>query len=125
MITLKTLKDATAQEVFNQVTTHLLNQNCRSVNKVGYDGVESCMYHGNGGLKCAAGCLIGDDEYRKDMEGYDWPELVDKGRVPAYHLGLITKLQKVHDGLTPNMWVENLKNTAKEYGLKFNFGGEK
>jgi len=124
MITLKTLHEATAQQVFNQVTTHLLNQNLISVNKE-LDGVESCMLRGKEDLKCAAGCLIGDDEYRKDMEGYDWPHLVDKRGVPVYHLGLITKLHKVHDGFTPDMWVENLKNIAKEHQLKFNFGGEK
>ena len=124
MITLKTLQEATAQQVFNQVTTHLLKQNCRSVGR-SVVGIESCMYRGDITLKCAAGSLIGDDEYLKSMEGGNWLYLVMKGVVPVYHSQLISQLQSVHDGFTPDLWVENLKNTAKEYGLEFNFGGEK
>ena len=66
MITLKTLGKATAQEVFDQVATHLLTQNERSL-----DGA-SCSYRNCDGLKCAAGCLISDDEYDNQMEGIDW-----------------------------------------------------
>jgi len=124
MITLKTLQEATAQQVFNQVTSHLLKQNNRSVGPT-IDGVESCMYLSNDGLKCSAGCLIGDDEYYKNLEGKTWLQLVEMSAVPEYHIPLIIQLQNVHDGFTPDMWVENLKNTAKEYGLEFNFGGEK
>lgn len=36
-------------------------------------------------LKCAAGCLIGDDEYNKDiLEGYNWDSLSSIGYVPHF-----------------------------------------
>jgi hypothetical protein len=56
MITLETLPQATAQEVFDQVATHLLTQRQRSTTK------GNCAYRGDDGLKCAAGCLLGPDD---------------------------------------------------------------
>lgn len=43
MITLKTLPQATAQEVFNQIRDHLLTQNCQS--REG-QGKGLCLYRG-------------------------------------------------------------------------------
>ena len=67
MITLKTLPQATAQDVFDHVTQHLLKQGKRSVSSTG-----ACQYRteqAEGVLKCAAGCLITDDEYNSKFEG--------------------------------------------------------
>ena len=64
MITLKTLPQATAQEVFDQVTQHLLKQG-----KAARSGTGACRYRVETRgeiLKCAAGCLIADDEYAED-----------------------------------------------------------
>ena len=60
MITLKTLPQATAQEVFDQITQHLLQQGKAAKSVTG-----ACRYRietAEGILKCAAGCLIADDE---------------------------------------------------------------
>ena len=66
-ITLKTLEQATAQEVFDQVAEHMLTQYELSMLN------DTCVYRGYSGLKCAAGCLIGDDEYNNElMEGFTW-----------------------------------------------------
>lgn len=93
MITLKTLEQATAQEVFDQVALHLLTQGERSINEEG-----NCAYRGRMGLKCAGGCLIGDDEYDERMENKSW----NSGRmaefgVPKAHKQLILSLQVIHD----------------------------
>lgn len=111
MINLKTLKDAQAQEVFDQVVNHLLEQNQRSIFE------SSCVYFGPGGIKCAAGCLISDDEYVKDMEGNNWSEMIGKGYAPLTHGGLIKALQVVHDSYNPVEWKHQLDLVATTFDL--------
>lgn len=118
MITLSTLKDATEQEIFDQVSTHLLTQGKKSV-KSG-----SCAYRGSGGLKCAAGCLISDDEYDESFEGtifgYVEMESLVKG-VSGKSLDLIQQLQSTHDSYNAKTWKDRLIDIAEEHNLKFNF----
>lgn len=90
MITLATLEEATAQEVFDQVVNHLRKQNKQSLAN------SKCLYR-YGDLKCAAGCLISDEEYHRDMEGSTWLILVDKLGIPNAHESLIFALQDIHD----------------------------
>lgn len=111
MITLKTLASATAQEVFDQVAQHLLSQGQRS-----WSG-SLCMYrHGN--LRCAAGCLIGDDEYSMDFEELLWTSLVRDGIAPEEHKHLIRCLQRTHDTFGAHEWREKLIGIAREYKLE-------
>lgn len=93
-ITLATLKDATAQQVFSQVANHLLNQKARSVREGGH-----CVYRGPNGLKCAAGCLIADKEYKPEMDGSnsDWEDVVSRFSLSSNHKQLIKQLQQAHD----------------------------
>jgi hypothetical protein len=110
MITLKTLPQATAQEVFDQVARHLLTQNEKAY--ASNDGGK-CFYR-LGMLKCAAGCLIADNEYRQQFETLgEWRNLVDDGLVPDTHEGLISHLQNVHDYYAPVEWREALRGFAK------------
>jgi hypothetical protein len=111
MITLKTLPQATAQEVYIQVKTHLLAQNCRSV-----DG-RGCLYRGPNGTKCAAGSLIGDDEYKECMERNSWGILVSRGEVPLAYKLLIQVLQTVHDNYEVERWSKELEIIALRYNL--------
>ncbi len=113
-ITLKTLPEATAQEVFDQVVDHLMNQNKESMNNF------MCRYRNSDGLKCAAGCLIGDNEYNKAWEGIGWDEMVKSGYVSESHNWLIRKLQRVHDNFEVHKWVCQLKQIAIEFSLKSN-----
>lgn len=115
MITLATLEDATAQEVFDQVALHLLNQNTSSrvYNKDG----SYCAYRGNRGLKCAAGCLIGDYEYNKRLESNTWFDLVHLKKVPDTHKWLIRELQKIHDEYDVFQWREELATIAQLFQL--------
>lgn len=123
MITLATLKDATAQQVFDQVKNHLLKQNAISV------GPEGCAYRsGWEGQKmmCAAGCLISDEEYDERgsfiMDGSNntsWEYHVKKGRVPKEHFELIKSLQVIHDNYDVEEWPAQLKELAAYHGLVY------
>ena len=113
MITLKTLAEATEQQVFDQAVNHLLTQNARAMNG------GSCMYRNQAGLKCAAGCFIGDDEYdARRMENMIWGSLVIDGIAPDKHKVLISELQGLHDGSNTEFWVGELKEIAEKYDLK-------
>lgn len=118
MITLKTLSQATAQEVFDQVAKHLLTQNAKSVTFNEDYGKDFCMYRGDNGLKCAAGCLIGDDEYRNDMEDYLYSSLRES---PEEHQELITRLQCIHDQREVKEWKSELKSLAEDTHLEWKF----
>ena len=115
MITLKTLPEATAQEVFDQISTHLLTQyeSCLE----GETG--KCKYHYNG-LMCAAGCLISDEEYIPEMEGGEWTDLIEELGIPNNHSGLITKLQIIQDEYLPKQWSHKLNEIAHQENLQFN-----
>lgn len=112
MITLKTLNNYSEQEVFDHVAEHLLAQMCRAESEDG-----DCRYRGEGGLKCAAGCLIGDDEYSEDIEERDWITLVTKKQVPPDHQDLIMRLQDLHDSNEPNIWKRRLALLAQDFQL--------
>lgn len=97
LINLKTLAQATAQEVFDQVAAHL----------------------SSGSMMCAAGCLIADQEYSRSMEGHNWLNLVEKGIVPSHHSLLISRLQRLHDEAYVQNWIVGLKGIAEEFSLEF------
>lgn len=120
MITLATLSQATAQEVFDHVATHLLTQNKKSIvlDDVSEDTNEAkCKYRGDYGLKCAAGCLMSDEEYKSDWEGFSWDYLANYEIVPNAHENLIRDLQIIHDGIEVRLWKGNLKLLATKYNL--------
>lgn len=116
MITLKTLPESTEQEVFNQVKSHLMEQGKASKSKT--DG--TCKYRAGKDLKCAAGCLMSDDEYTKnwDKKIWTWMDLVDRGLVPDTHNKLIRRLQFMHDTTSPNLWDYKLGEIADVFGLE-------
>ena len=120
MITLNTLHKATAQEVFDQVATHLLTQNKQSlgVRRLLGEGASPCMYRGPDHLMCAAGCLIADDEYDSKMEATIWPHLISQGWVPTdAHHELIYRLQTMHDNNSPDQWLHMLEDVAVDHRL--------
>jgi hypothetical protein len=116
MITLKTLPNATAQEVFEQSAKHLLSQNAKSIS---IDS-KNCMYK-QGSLACAAGCFIADDEYSPAMEEMGWSYLALLGKVPSAHMDLIQDLQMVHDELDIAKWKQDLIHLAISYQLDHSF----
>lgn len=101
----------TAQEVFDKVYNHLMTQMMRCE-----DGI-TCLYRGDDGLKCAAGCLIPDEEYTMNMEEKGWSQLVANGMAPPEHERLISDLQYIHDRKQPHQWREYLSELAGNHGL--------
>ena len=112
MISLQTLHKATAQEVFDQVASHLLTQKNRS-----QDEELNCRYRGNDGTSCAAGCLISDSEYTEIIEGQTWQTLVYNKRASDAHMYLIYELQAAHDKTPPGLWKLQLELVAKNNAL--------
>lgn len=120
MITLKTLPQATEQQVFNQVATHLLTQNAKSVEKNhNTDDPDRtyCVYKGPNNLACAAGCLIANDEYNAEFEENSWSTLTQDYNVPDTHQILISRLQVLHDQTDVQQWPQQLCEIAKLHNL--------
>ncbi len=112
-ITLATLPQATAQEVYSQVRKHLLTQKIKSIEEG-----KGCVYRGPDGLVCAAGCLMSDEEYRAEMERQPWVSLVNKVLVPKEHSRLIAALQRIHDMEDPADWEHRLNKLAAYFNLE-------
>lgn len=106
----------TAQQVFDIVKVHLLTQNKKS-------GAGSmCRYRSTVDgkeLKCAAGVLIPEEFYSRDLEGYTWKDLVIGYDFPSEHRSLICELQSLHDHLPPEYWEERLIEIADRFNLKY------
>ncbi|UOL48624.1 hypothetical protein [Pseudomonas phage Astolliot] len=115
MINLQNLDSSEPQAVFDFIYTHLKTQKAVSEDKTG-----SCLYKGDNGLKCAAGCLIGDSEYIKSIEHQSWPEVAEFFSIQR-HTNMISEFQLIHDGVNyPNGdWVGEVKSLAIRNHLTF------
>lgn len=126
-ITQDWVANATAQEIYNYVTKHLLSQNRKS------ELYGSCAYFGdtddNGvewvepGLYCAAGCLLKDTKeirefVNEECENQIWSTLIANGYAPTNQATIINGLQLIHDSCGPKDWHANLKYFALENGLE-------
>lgn len=96
----------TPQEIFDRVVTHLRTQNRKSYSIDGDNA--KCVYRSKEGYSCAVGCLIPDELYKPEMDGFDDEAsdtsidgLIKKNFVlPDYfkdNLMLLSELQYVHD----------------------------
>lgn len=119
IVTLANLREATQQQVFDQVVKHLRTQKAQSRGHA-----DICLYRSPCGLKCAAGALIADNEYKPEMDqptdavGTSWDNLIDRGLVPVEHRKLIRALQCVHDHSYLN-WEMELWRNATMFGLTY------
>lgn len=117
MITLATLAQATEQQVFDQIVTHLRKQGVQSKTESG------CCYRDGNGRMCAAGCLISDEEYTPSMDqasggiGSNWPNLIRRGEVPDAHRKLIKAMQDLHDDRLPEKWESGFVFVASNFDL--------
>lgn len=122
------MKPMTKQEVFDKVATHLLTQKKRS-----YDN-GACVYRAKDGSMCAAGCLIPDEEYTPDLEGWHVTACyADHGYFKATPprpefvklfegwdedvVAFLRVLQDVHDNILVKDWASHLEVAAKNHGL--------
>jgi len=109
--------------MFDKVVTHLLTQNQKALNNNG-----SCQYLTEGGLSCAVGCLIPEDNYKSDFEGrglYDLifrfsPTEIFGERLYKGQYNLLEALQEVHDDNETYHWFCLLETLAETTGLNFN-----
>jgi hypothetical protein len=116
---------ATKQEIFDRVVSHLRKQGKQSKDIVG-----RCSYRNGSGLMCAAGCLIPDDVYDPDFEGWG---LYKHSSVVAWFddrfgpnmTNFIYELQVIHDGYGPLKWEQKFKELASVHGLEYTPPGDK
>jgi hypothetical protein len=112
----------TNQEIFDIVAKHLLTQNEKSIRKNSNTRTQGvCAYRGDNGCKCAAGVLIPDEHYLKDMEGHSWFRLISKDLVPSEFQHLIRALQSLHDNCDVSDWKKELKDLATSHNLEWKF----
>lgn len=114
--------DVELQEIFDIVSKHLLKQGRRSLSA----NNSKCVYRSPDGLKCAAGALISDEEYRPEMDS-----TLDSGWIVNLHLRkvrervgnatFVAALQEIHDMKPPDRWALYLRDLAKMHGLTCNF----
>ena len=82
----------------DKVEQHLIKQKARSVD---VDN-SACMYRGQNGLMCAAGCLIPDDRYTPNLERRAISLLVADGKMDVFPTDIsadeLKKWQNYHDG---------------------------
>lgn len=104
------------QEMFNKVASHLMGQKKRAKSAKG-----NCKYRTTDGLMCAVGCLIPDEFYSKAIEGLGLQSPVLRNLMGKLHiegLGLLFKLQLLHDSTPITRWKSSLKGLAKSSKLK-------
>lgn len=125
------------QEIYSLVRSHLLKQNERSI--CHGDG---CAYRGDGGGKCAIGCLIKDSNYDeyiehqslwrtdklRDAKAFDEVDKQDALvrsieascaiKVDDDWREFLRDLQEVHDNAEVWEWKDSLDELALQYGLE-------
>ena len=136
MITLKTLKSASLQDIFDQAAKHLLTQMAVSRYyaldwEYWADSLDDvpCAYRGADGLQCAVGCFMADDEYQGSFETVSWQGLLDNGLLAKYGftvenedhpaVTLLRQLQPIHDYSLPSEWAGQLERLAERNRLEF------
>lgn len=104
------------QNIFDTVVAAVIAQGARSQDEIGW-----CMYRGPNGLKCAAGHLIPDDRYDPRMEGNVIREVNNKFELGLdANINLIQALQFAHDNASPDDFVNEFTNSARDVAQDFN-----
>lgn len=123
------MKTFTKQETFDTVVAHLRQQGCRA-NPNPNDSDGGCWYRlprGNHVLTCAAGCLIPDDKYNPEWEGWSADSLEDEFDIPevkdslffGHNIGFVVVMQKIHDFEPIEKWEARFETVAHDYDLKY------
>lgn len=110
----------TNQEAFDKVVRGL-----RAQGRPSLEGAHQCMYRNAEGLKCAAGMLIPDSEYKPSMENVPIRFLIQSDKLPSLNtlnIDLIASLQTAHDNEVPDEgWLERMEvryaKIAYDYSL--------
>lgn len=104
----------TNQEIFDTVVTHLRKQGCKAQSGM------LCRYRTATNLKCAAGCLIPDEDYDGCFEHKLVTDLdYFLKRFTSEQIDLICRLQHIHDKNEVVNWEREFKCLAGYFGLKY------
>lgn len=118
----------TNQEAFDKVLTHLRKQGKAAVGENENSGDTECLYRSEQAdgtvLMCAAGCLLPDELYHRNMEGIavsDYPEIfVDK---LGLDIGLLRQMQSAHDDylwkVSIDAWEKEMQRIAMVNSLHY------
>jgi hypothetical protein len=117
------LSEMTQQQIYDTVVAGLAEQGFKQSRKLlsSAPGVSTtCAYRGDNGLKCAAGHIIPDSEYKPGMEGAIAASLdFFKENVSQATLKFIDSLQQAHDGgSNPETMKEELCFVGNSYELE-------
>ena len=118
----KTWDELDKQQVFNQITEHLLTQSCKA-EYTEYLGVEPrprCAYRGTNGTKCAVGILIPDCEYNGAMESKAVGSLLEDfyssfQPIDSRVIDFLRFFQGAHDCNDPFNWKSKLFDIVQYY----------
>lgn len=114
------------QEVFDKVCEHLVKQGVKSRRFINEDSV--CAYRGENGLMCAVGCLIPDELYNVNFEGFT-PFHINRNHCGVFNtifgetltkedFDFLRELQHVHDEYAVAFWGIKLKEVAERFSLE-------
>ena len=123
----------TLQEIFDQVTHHLLTQKEKS------QDIHGCRYRDDKGRSCAVGCLVETEHYNPNFEGVCMDE--DRAMAAGQHFKfqllrtalrdsgvcldmkyvslLLLELQELHDETLIVDWEAQLRRVAERRGLTY------
>ena len=108
-----------AQELYDFVVAAIVKQGRPSVGDN-----DRCLYRGPDGLKCAAGHVIPNSMYSKEMESRNVARLSELNLIPNSllpHERLLKSLQGDHDQGSPlEGFVDRFLSFSKQTALEFN-----
>ncbi len=117
-----------SQHIFDTVVNHLRTQHAKSV-ALNSDGSVKmmgsspvCLYRSaDGKMKCAAGALITDEEYKHSMEGMNIIGVIDRFDLTRLkpHRSMISELQAIHDLHPVEEWEDRFQRLAQMFGLTY------
>lgn len=112
MLLLSSISNLTKKEVFLKVKEHLLLQKERSW----LPDHSGCAYLGEGGLKCAVGCLMTEEELNNlthEDQTREVHKLIRLDKMDKTHQILLSRLQEIHDLRQPHEWEDILERFEK------------
>ncbi len=105
-------------KLFCHIADAMLRQGRQSVDDNGM-----CVYRGPGGLRCAVGHLIADEEYSLAMEGLSVEALAKRSLPPKRLMpyeSMLCRLQNIHDLYDVDTFGWMLEKLAFELGIDYN-----
>jgi hypothetical protein len=118
------------QETFDTVVAHLRRQGSKAQARDPTSGLITCLYRAPDGKRCAAGCLIPDNQYEPALElsavggisennKYCSNEVTLLIEELGHDIELVGALQSMHDNSEVADWETKLEQLATDFGLRY------